>query len=747
MTKEQILQQFGGDEKAFYAQFPTQAHYDEYRKGGMVKKKIPIYGNGGKIPSYNFGGTTNILQQRVGDIDSTKQGINRAASIYGTVAGEVANVAAMIATAGASGAAGAGASGGAGVAGTEGAGGGSALGGQASQALTTAKTVNNAQTGGNLNTGGGIGDAIGGKDVSGIGGMVKKQYELYGKVGAELFGKGISDTKNRSIYAGLGQTNQAKEKYLGIENTADVYGQRPGMAPAVAKHGMTIPNGGYLNGPNHEQGGIPILAEGGEAVMTQEAVHKFAPILSAMNQSVGGNPITPGQSTSYAEDGTLVGDYGAFYGGNPNSYPNSLRSLRIKIPGSNSDTMYRDESTAILNEIATNNQQRNNPDTPQNFAPDGTPISQIEADILAKNQAYKINNPLASSTWQPSTVPTPTLKPGVHQGNPLVIPGVTDVDENGYPISQGGAVNSNGTPSAPPGFVVPNTNGSTYNPNAITSPNRGGIPLQSAQNPSIPNYSMFLGSPNYSPTYPVQPVQPVQKWEAKPGYGMEAVEIGSNIASLVNNALQRYDAGPKPIPMTAEEERTNRFVERNNDLNNIGISAATQIASNKTSSASGKLAASLGVYSNIIDKKMNSEAKWYGEEEAAKNRNIALRNTVSNSNRMELNAYNANEANNRNQFKQTKAQMISNDVNNAIETASNWDESRKADATSMIQMDAYSKMIQIPQLTAQWNASQELRTKYNSPSDYINAVMDPNQFNNEMSKYPRYFRPVKNKKK
>ena len=42
--------------------------------------------------------------------------------------------------------------------------------------------------------------------------------------------------------------------------------------------------GGMIDGPSHSQGGVPINAEGGEAVMTKGAVTVFAPLLSLMNK-------------------------------------------------------------------------------------------------------------------------------------------------------------------------------------------------------------------------------------------------------------------------------------------------------------------------------------------------------------------------------------------------------------------------------------------------------------------------------
>ena len=52
--------------------------------------------------------------------------------------------------------------------------------------------------------------------------------------------------------------------------------------------GKNYADGGLLEGPRHKDGGIPIVAEGGEAVMTRGAVTMFGPLLSKLNQAGGG---------------------------------------------------------------------------------------------------------------------------------------------------------------------------------------------------------------------------------------------------------------------------------------------------------------------------------------------------------------------------------------------------------------------------------------------------------------------------
>lgn len=46
--------------------------------------------------------------------------------------------------------------------------------------------------------------------------------------------------------------------------------------------------GALLNGKSHEQGGIPIEAEGGEAIINKKSTAMFRPLLSAINQAGGG---------------------------------------------------------------------------------------------------------------------------------------------------------------------------------------------------------------------------------------------------------------------------------------------------------------------------------------------------------------------------------------------------------------------------------------------------------------------------
>ena len=70
---------------------------------------------------------------------------------------------------------------------------------------------------------------------------------------------------------------------------SDVKAEAPPM-------GANYGRGGIIEGPLHRSaaGGTPIMAEGGEAVMTRGAVAQFRPLLSAMNQMGGGTAFSGG---------------------------------------------------------------------------------------------------------------------------------------------------------------------------------------------------------------------------------------------------------------------------------------------------------------------------------------------------------------------------------------------------------------------------------------------------------------------
>ena len=60
--------------------------------------------------------------------------------------------------------------------------------------------------------------------------------------------------------------------------------------------GKNYADGGMIEGPRHSspEGGVPIMAEGGEAIMTRGSVTMFRPLLSMMNQMGGGTSFSKG---------------------------------------------------------------------------------------------------------------------------------------------------------------------------------------------------------------------------------------------------------------------------------------------------------------------------------------------------------------------------------------------------------------------------------------------------------------------
>ena len=63
---------------------------------------------------------------------------------------------------------------------------------------------------------------------------------------------------------------------------------------AKTSSGRNMAMGGYIDGARHSQGGVPLEAEGGEAIMTRGAVTAFAPLLSTLNQMGGGTSFSQG---------------------------------------------------------------------------------------------------------------------------------------------------------------------------------------------------------------------------------------------------------------------------------------------------------------------------------------------------------------------------------------------------------------------------------------------------------------------
>jgi hypothetical protein len=62
--------------------------------------------------------------------------------------------------------------------------------------------------------------------------------------------------------------------------------------------GRGYAKGGVIDGQRHSQGGVLIEAEGGEAVMTRDAVSMFGPMLNMMNQMGGGANFAPNLTTT-----------------------------------------------------------------------------------------------------------------------------------------------------------------------------------------------------------------------------------------------------------------------------------------------------------------------------------------------------------------------------------------------------------------------------------------------------------------
>jgi len=97
-----------------------------------------------------------------------------------------------------------------------------------------------------------------------------------------------------AIVAGL--ANVSKIRSTEYESSGGGGGASGGAAQA--NYGEYYGDGGMIDGPSHSQGGVPITAEGGEAVMTRGAVTMFKPILSMMNQIGGGTSFMPNAATT-----------------------------------------------------------------------------------------------------------------------------------------------------------------------------------------------------------------------------------------------------------------------------------------------------------------------------------------------------------------------------------------------------------------------------------------------------------------
>lgn len=101
-----------------------------------------------------------------------------------------------------------------------------------------------------------------------------------------------------------------------------------GAAQVAIIASQELAQGGVLKGPSHANGGIPIEAEGGEAVINKKSTAMFKPLLSQINQAGGGVP--------FAENGiATTPDFSAIQSistGAPNAdLVNAMKQFKFKI--------------------------------------------------------------------------------------------------------------------------------------------------------------------------------------------------------------------------------------------------------------------------------------------------------------------------------------------------------------------------------------------------------------------------------
>jgi hypothetical protein len=116
------------------------------------------------------------------------------------------------------------------------------------------------------------------------------------KAMAEDMGKfGVFGIPLTAIDLGIGIAQAAATIIAGATAASQINGTdfQPAAAPNMGKN---YGAGGMIDGPSHSQGGVPITAEGGEAVMTRGSVTMFQPLLSMMNQMGGGTAFSGGVS-------------------------------------------------------------------------------------------------------------------------------------------------------------------------------------------------------------------------------------------------------------------------------------------------------------------------------------------------------------------------------------------------------------------------------------------------------------------
>lgn len=89
----------------------------------------------------------------------------------------------------------------------------------------------------------------------------------------------------------LGALAAAAAVAAGLSNVKKIASQKAPTA-SRAERGMRVPRWGtLLRGKSHKQGGIPIEAEGGEAIINKKSTSMFPGLLSAINVAGGGIPL------------------------------------------------------------------------------------------------------------------------------------------------------------------------------------------------------------------------------------------------------------------------------------------------------------------------------------------------------------------------------------------------------------------------------------------------------------------------
>lgn len=81
------------------------------------------------------------------------------------------------------------------------------------------------------------------------------------------------------------------------------------QATSAMSKALSYGKGGMVNGRSHNEGGVDINAEGGEAIINKRSTAAFLPLLSAINEAGGGVPInSPAAKSSNAQVSATVDD-------------------------------------------------------------------------------------------------------------------------------------------------------------------------------------------------------------------------------------------------------------------------------------------------------------------------------------------------------------------------------------------------------------------------------------------------------